>query len=377
MHQPQRAMARDFLTEHDLDAALFAHPATITWLTGFAPPIQLGPHPFAGGPPLLWFDGERFTLVVVDGQADAASAFAEEPDAQVFTYLGYTYQQNIDGPRRLQEVLTALWQAGGTGRIGVELDSIPASVLATLWRCLGTPEYVRIDGLLSPLRMVKTDEEIARMRAAFRLSDTGHAAARTAVRPGVREIDVWAAVHSAIEREAGKRVPLGNDCIVGARSWNVGGWPLDWAMNEGDSLIVDLSPIPDGYWADGCATYVAGTPSAQQNELHAVVREALAVGASMLRPGAIAGEIDEAMRESIRRAGHPGYPHHGGHGLGVTSHEAPRIVPDSQEVLQAGMVIMLEPGIYLPGRTGVRLEDGYLITPEGAELLTQHSKDLT
>lgn len=377
MHEQQRTLARLALEDRQVEAALFAHPATITWLTGFAPPVQLGPHPYAGGPPLLWYDGERFTLVVVDGHAELASAFAEEADGAVITYTGYTYQQPIDGPRRMLEALSHLWAVNSRARVGVEIQSLTASVLATLWRSGATPNFAAIDGLLTPLRMVKTAEEIAKMRAAFRLSDVGHAAAREAVHPGAREIDVWAAVHAAIERAAGKRVPLGNDCVVGTRPWNVGGWPLDFAITEGDSLIVDLSPIPDGYWSDGCATYVAGTPSEHQKEIHAIVREALALGASMLRPGTISGEIDEAMREHIRRAGHPGYPHHGGHGIGATGHESPRIIPDSEEVLEAGMVIMLEPGIYLPGRTGVRLEDGFLITPEGAEILTNHSRELT
>lgn len=377
MHQPQRALARDLLRDRRLDAALFAQPATITWLTGFAPPMQLGPNPNAGGPPLLWYEGEQFTLIVVDAHAEAAAAFADELDGAVLTYTGYTYQQAIDGPRRLQEALTRLWAGGGSGAVGMELNHLPAAVTATLWKRRNGPHFQAIDGLLAPLRAVKTEEEIARLRYAFHLAEVGHAAARAVVHAGVREIDVWAAVHAAIEKEAGRRVPLGNDCVVGTRPWNVGGWPLDWSITAGDSLIVDLSAIPDGYWSDSCATYVAGTPTDLQKELHAVVREALTLGASMLRPGMVAGDIDEAMREFIRRAGHPGYPHHGGHGVGVTGHEAPRIIPDSDEILQAGMVVMLEPGIYLPGRTGVRLEDGYLITPGGAELLTHHAKDLT
>jgi len=169
---------------------------------------------------------------------------------------------------------------------------------------------------------------------------------------------------------------MGNDCVVGYRAENIGGWPLDHALRPGDSIIVDLSTIRYGYWSDSCATYVAGAPTPRQQAIHEVVGEALAFGASLLRPGAVAGEIDRQLRRFIADAGYPVYPHHSGHGVGVTGHEAPRIVPYSQEILAPGMVILLEPGIYFPGETGVRLEDAFLITEEGAIQLTTHEKRL-
>jgi Xaa-Pro aminopeptidase len=171
-------------------------------------------------------------------------------------------------------------------------------------------------------------------------------------------------------------VPVGNDCVVGTRQNNIGGWPEDRRLAAGESLIVDISAIRDGYWSDSCATYVAGQPSARQLDMHRVVSETLALGASLLRPGAVCKEIDRALRHHIEAAGYPVYPHHSGHGVGVSGHEGPRIVPYSEERLAPGMVILLEPGIYYPGETGVRLEDGFLITEDGAVQLTAHDKRL-
>lgn len=376
MFTRQRSLTRQFLQERRIDFALFANPATVNWLTGFAPPTQLGAHPYAGAPPLVWYEEGAFSLIVVDGLSSAASAFVQEEDGELLTYTGYTYTAPLEGAAHLHELLMARWANGRSGRTGVELAHVPASVMGALWKTHPGLDMVPVDGLLAPLRAVKTEEEIATLRLAFHLADVGHAAARRAAQPGMREIDVWAAVHTAIEREAGRRIALGNDCIVGTRPFNVGGWPADFMLVEGGSLIVDLSPIVDGYWADSCATYVAGKPTEQQRELHSVVSQALALGASMLRPGTVAGDIDHAMRELIRKAGHPGYPHHSGHGVGVTGHETPRIIPNSTDVLQAGMVVLLEPGIYLPGRTGVRLEDAFLITPTGPLQLTTHDKSL-
>lgn len=381
MHEQQRQRAGELLHEKGIDAALFASPASVTWLTGFAPPIQTGPHPFAAAPPLVWWDGERFTLIVVDGLAGAAASFAAEPDGDVLAYRGYTIEAPIDSATHLSAALRSLWEGRSVARtfrrIGLESWAAPAALRDALSDGpFAAVQWIPIDGWLAPLRMVKTEEEVQKLRENFRLTDIGHAAARNAVRAGAREIDVWLAARQAVEAAAGCRVPMGNDCVVGYRAENIGGWPLDHALRPGDSIIVDLSTIRYGYWSDSCATYVAGAPTPRQQAIHEVVGEALAFGASLLRPGAVAGEIDRQLRRFIADAGYPVYPHHSGHGVGVTGHEAPRIVPYSQEILAPGMVILLEPGIYFPGETGVRLEDAFLITEEGAIQLTTHEKRL-
>jgi Xaa-Pro aminopeptidase len=230
---------------------------------------------------------------------------------------------------------------------------------------------IPLDGALVPLRMLKTDEELAKLRANFALTDAGLAAARAAVRPGASELDVWAALEAAILKAAGRRVPIGNDCTVGRRAHR-GGWPLDVAILPGDSFVVDLSTQLDGYWSDSCATYYAGAPSDRQVALHRTVSAALDLAISLARPGVVAGEIDRQVRAYMAGAGYPVYFHHTGHGVGVTGHEEPRIVPYSEIALASGMVIMVEPGVYFPDETAIRLEHALLITASGAEVLTRH-----
>ena len=380
MHVEQRQRTRDLLHSRGVDTAIFAHPHSVTWLTGFAPPVQVGRNLFAAGPALVIFAGGRFTLVVVDAWAELAAPFAAEPDGAVLAYQGYTIEQEIDGAGQLRRVLADLGAAGaGSGRLGVETFETPLAVAERLAGGLaeaGAHSPVAIDGWLRPLRTVKTGEELAKLRANFALGDRGHAAGRTAAVAGASEIEVWAAVESAIQTAAGCRVPVGNDCVVGSRQNNIGGWPEDRRLATGESLIVDISAVHAGYWSDSCATYVAGQPPSRQVAIHRVVSEVLALGASLLRPGAVCKEIDRAMRHAIESAGYPVYPHHSGHGVGVSGHENPRIVPYSEERLAPGMVILLEPGIYFPGETGVRLEDGFLITEDGAVQLTAHDKRL-
>jgi Xaa-Pro aminopeptidase len=380
MHQEQRQRAQAHLKAKGIERALFANPSTVRWLTGFAPPVQVGPNFFAGGPPLVWYEAGHFSLLVVDAYAADTAAFDEQVDGAVMTHLGYTIEQPPAGAAHLtanlrQTIAKSVSQ--GSGKVGIEERDVPAYFLGLVRDLLpGGVDFAPVDGWLEPLRMVKTDEELAKLRENFALTDIGHAVARRAVIPGKREIDIWAEIHSTIQQAAGRRVPLGNDCVVGYRDNNIGGWPVDYEIRLHDSLIVDLSTILYGYWSDSCATYYAGEPTPQQVAMHRTVQEALELAISLIRPGAIAREIDQKIRQFIAEAGYPVYPHHTGHGVGVTGHEAPRIVPYSEEVLQKGMVILLEPGIYLPGETGVRLEDALLVTSDGAEVLTKHDKSL-
>jgi Xaa-Pro dipeptidase len=368
MHEEQRQRAHDYLKSQGIARALFASPASVTWLTGFAPPVQVGPSPFAGGPPLAWYAEGEWTLIVLDGHSEAAAASG----IPIVSYQGYTIDAPIAGHDHLAAALRTV-TGSFRGRVGIEQWALPAYLLGVL---PAGARPVPIDGALAPLRAIKTAEELEKLRANFALTDIGHAAARAAVRPGQREIDVWTAIHSAVQQTAGRRVPLGNDCVVGYRQANIGGWPLDLTIRPGDSVVVDLSTILDGYWADSCGTYYAGAPSEQQVAMHRDAAAALEFAISLVRPGAVSGEIDARVRQFIADAGYPVYPHHTGHGVGVTGHEEPRIVPYNTTSLAPGMVILLEPGIYFPGATAVRLEDAVLVTDEGAEVLTKHDKSL-
>jgi Xaa-Pro dipeptidase len=370
MHAEQRERAHALLASRGVERALFAARASVLWLTGFAPPVNLGPHPFAGGPPLIWYAGGAFTLIVMDAHADAAAAVG----IPVVSYPAYTIEAPIASAAGIADTLRAATRGdAASGAVGAELVDLPAALAQVLppHRAL-TP----IDGWLEPLRRRKTAEELAKLRANFDLVAVGHRAARAAVRPGNREIDVWNALEGAIQAVAGERVAVGNDCTVGYRDMNIGGWPGTWPIRPGDSFIVDLSTQLGGYWSDSCATYYAGPPSERQVAMHRTARAALELAISLARPGAVAGEIDRQVRQLIADAGYPVYPHHTGHGVGATSHEEPRIVPYSRLALEPGMVVMLEPGIYFPGETAVRLEHAVLVTEGAPELLTSHAVDL-
>lgn len=324
---------------------------------------------------MVWFEDGYWTLMVLDSQEVNAGEFARQPNCALVSYTGYTVDQPLTGQVKLRGLFRSVVRNNLSGKIGVELRDAPADIVLSLHE-LGAAELIPTDTWLDHFRPIKTAEELTKLRANFDLTGIGHAAARQAAQVGATEIDVWNAAHYAIEKAAGQRVPLGNDCVVGYRTENIGGAPLDLEIRAADSIIVDLSVILNGYWSDSCATYYPGEPTPKQKAMHQTAQRALDMAISMVKPGAVAKEIDAALREFIRKEGYPVYPHHSGHSLGVTSHEDPRIVPYNDMPLQENMVVMLEPGIYFPKETAVRLEDAVLVTKDGAEILTHHDKSL-
>ena len=370
MHQEQRDRTQAILRERGLERALFAHPGNITWLTGLPAPWRAGADLYAGGPSLIWYEGGAFTLIAMDREAAAAETFGQQRGCQVVGYQGYSYTEQPAGPDLLAAALKEV--AGGTGNsaIGLETRHLPLFLVHALQEAVGSDKPLTpIDGWLDGPRMLKTAGEIAAMRRNYELITVAQNAAKEAVQPGKLELDVWYAIHMALQQTAGQTMPLGNDCTVGRRG---GGPPHPVEILETDSFVVDLSTILEGYWSDSCVTYYATVPSPKQVKMHRTAAEALDLAISLARPGAVAREIDHQVRGFITNAGFPVYPHHTGHGIGVMGHEAPRIVPHSDEVLQAGMVIMLEPGIYYPGETGVRLEHAVLVTEDGPEVLSTY-----
>ena len=361
---------RDYLRTNGITAALLSNPFTLTWLTGYAPPIQTGPSPFEGGPALGWWREGELSLILADMEAGAAAATG----AQVRDYVGYTIEEPLNCMERqaaaLREVLTK--HTALTGTVGVELNFLPAAFASVIHEALPQATLQPLDGRLDPLRAVKTADEIEKIRAALRLCDLAQADIRDYAQPGLSELELWGAMKARLEVAAGTRLPILADLVGGVRTAEIGGLPLAYTMQPGDPIIFDVVPRLDGYWGDNAATYFVGEPSAEMTKAYDVVHDSLRRGIDMIRPGLRASDLDRTLREAIRGAGYEPYPHHTGHGLGVAYHEEPRIVPYNDMLLEAGMVIAIEPGIYLPGVGGVRLEHALLVTMDGCEVLTQH-----
>lgn len=359
-----------YLAAQGAEAALLSSPFTITWLTGYAAPIETGPSPFEAGPAVGWWRDGELTLILSDTEGPSA----QECGVRTREYAAYALDQPLRATDRQVQVLTELLREHGAleGRVGVERDFLPAALAETLHLSLPHATLLPIDEDLPRLRILKTAQEIGRIRASLELCDLGQAYIRDHVAPGMTELDLWTGMKGHLEIAAGSRLPVVADLIAGARAGGIEGSPTAHALQEGDAVILDVVPRLNGYWGDNAGTYFAGEPRAELRAIYSVVRDALYRAIDAIRPGVSAGEIDELLRGEIKSAGHEPYPHHSGHGLGTANHEHPRLVPGNEMRLEAGMVLAVEPGIYLGERGGVRLEHAVLVTEDGCEVLTRH-----
>lgn len=358
------------LTRQHISAALLTHPGTITWLTGYAPPVQTGPNPFEGSPALaLWKDG-RLTLVVSDIEAGAGrKAGVEEID-----YLAYSINAPIAGfDNQSQSLEKALAGLGAyKGSFGLEYHYLPASLLEVVQKALPGAALTSLDGAFDLYRAIKSPEELQRIRAALKLADLAQFETQKLLEPGKSEIELWGALKARLEVEAGGRLTLLADFVAGMRTAEIGGLPGSYVLKEGDPVIADIVPRLNGYWGDNAATHFVGEPVSELRKMYRIVLETLRKGIQAARPGVRACDLDNLLRSAIRDQGYSPYPHHSGHGLGASYHEEPRLVPYNTLPLEPGMVVAIEPGIYTPGVGGVRLEDVVLVTADGCETLTRH-----
>jgi Xaa-Pro aminopeptidase len=360
----------EFFKQENILAALFTNPATITWLTGYAAPIQTGPSPFEGGPALGWWHDGKVRLVMSDMEAGNARALGLE----VRDYLAYTIEEPIAG---FQNQAQALWgvlseYSALRGGVGVEYNHLPAPQIDLLRQALPNVDFKPLDGRLEGMRAIKNEQEIEKIKAALKLCDFAQEETALLARAGRQEIEIWGALKGLMEIRAGGRLPVLADFIAGVRTADIGGLPGNYSLQEGDPVIADIVPRLNGYWGDNAGTYFVGEPAAELRKAYEVVKTTLQKGLEAVKPGVKACDLDAQMREAIQQAGYPVYPHHSGHGIGTSYHEEPRIVPYNPLKLESGMVVALEPGIYLPGVGGVRLEDVALVTADGCEVLTHH-----
>lgn len=247
-----------------------------------------------------------------------------------------------------------------------------------LKRALGGVRLKPVSGLVEKLRLVKDPLELKELGKAIEIADAGFKEAARLIRrcsKGLTELDVCA----AIERVLKKKGAIGPsfDIIVasGARSALPHGIASGKRIKKGELVIVDMGSLYKGYHSDATRTYITGAPTKRQLKIYDLVRTAHDLAISSIRPGVKAADIDRAARDHIERAGFGKYFGHGtGHGTGLNIHEGPSISPKSKDVVEQGMVFTIEPGIYVPGFGGVRIEDMVLVTNDGAEVLTKASQ---
>lgn len=238
------------------------------------------------------------------------------------------------------------------------------------------PEDTPVDlgTILRGLRRKKEADEIALIKETTRACEAGHAKAREILAAGLSEYDMFQAVYAAVMQKAGRPCLIYGDFRATTPTQiKAGGLPTQYKLKAGNFFILDYSVVLDGYRCDFTNTLCVGDPNAKQKHLFETVSAAMRSGEKSLRAGALAKDVFDATEKPIRDAGlAENFKHHAGHGIGLAHPEAPILVPESDDVLIAGDVVTLEPGLYVEGIGGIRIEHNYLITEAGYERISNH-----
>ena len=355
----------------DADWALVTSPAALAHLAAFrASPFVFNAQNAAAA---LLFGRDGTAVLFADNlqESFAETAFVTERVQPTW------YECITPAPHRgqlLWDLVSERIDAIGPKALAVEGTAVPAALRDKQSRVM----FHDIDAALLSLRARKDPDEVAQLEECLRIATLGIEAVRQQIQPGMTELQAWHLVHEACSREAGEIVLLYGDFASGPRAEQGGGPATSRVIQSGDLVLLDFSVVLCGYRGDFANTLVCGMqPTPQQTHWFDACLAAMQAGEAMLRPGVEARYVHAAVLSEFAKVGLADrFPHHSGHGIGVSHPESPFLVPESEEVLAEGNVLTLEPGLYAPGHGGMRFERNYVITADGMRTLSTHTLSL-
>ena len=344
---------RKTLNEEGLDALLVSDPLHIRYLSGFS------------GDSGLALVGPERTFLITDFRYEE-QARIEAPEVQL-----------LIAEEGFIEKMAKLPQEAMGRRIGFEETHLPYKAYKKLGEHISHAEWIAQEDLVERLAIVKDAREIAHIREAVRIGDCVFEQIVPLLKPGITEREIAAEIDYAIR----KRTPEGPSFEAIVASGHRASMPhasiSERSLELGDLVILDFGAVFRGYASDMTRTLSIGTPTAPQRKIYEIVLQAQEAAIAAAKADMPCAELDRVARTIIQDAGYgPQFGHSLGHGVGLNVHEEPRISSKSDQILKPGMAITIEPGIYLPGWGGVRIEDLVIIREDGCENLTAAPKQL-
>lgn len=352
------------LRTSDLDAVILNPGPTLTHLSGLH--FHLMERPVV----LLFAKDQTPAIVLPELELQKVASLPYE--LQVFSYA--------ENPAEWGEVFRKAAQSLGLDgkRIGVE----PRQLRLLEFRYVrdGAPEadYPDASDVLSELRLRKDKAEVDAMRRAVKIAQDALEATIPSIRIGMTEKELAAELVTQLLRHGSEpELPFAPIVSGGPNSANPHASPTERRVQAGDLLVVDWGAAYDGYISDLTRTFAVGEVEDEYRKIHQIVQDANAAGRAAAKPGVPCANVDKAARDVIEQAGYGVYfTHRTGHGIGMEGHEDPYMRGDNMQLLEPGMAFTVEPGIYLPGRNGVRIEDNVVITENGADVLSDMPREI-
>lgn len=355
MYGPRLSRFRASLSSTGVDTILVTDPLNIYYLTGFT-------GAFDGDPFFLFVSPSEALLIVDFRYAAQAKAESSVPTAEW-------------KDRTLKGLASFLPE--GTKRMGFEAESLAVARLESLTEAFSGVEMTPTEGAVRALRMIKDQVEVDSIAAAAVLGDAAFDHALGLIEPGVVEREIALEIEYHMRKRGAEKEGFQTIVASGKRSALPHGRAGTKPLSVGDLITIDLGARFEGYCSDMTRTVVLGKASEEQRKVYDLVLKAQSLALEAVKPGAPCKEVDSIARSFIEEAGYGRYFGHGlGHGVGLEVHERPALSPKSEDVLAEGMVVTVEPGVYIEDFGGVRIEDLVLVTEEGKKILSHSPKML-
>ncbi|NWG07631.1 MAG: aminopeptidase P family protein [Chloroflexi bacterium] len=352
------------LQRSGLDAVILNPGPTLTYLTGLH--FHLMERPVV----LLFAKDQDPAIVLPELELQKVASLPYK--LQVFAYP----ENPVEWDNAFRKAVQALGLDGK--RIGVE----PRQLRLLEFRHIksGAPEadYPDASDVLAGLRLRKDKAEVDAMRRAVKIAQGALESTIPFIKVGVTEKEIASElVMQLLKHGSDSELPFAPIISGGPNAANPHASPSDRGLQVGDLLVVDWGAASDGYISDLTRTFAVGEVDDEYKKIHKIVQEANAAGRAAGKPGVPCAEVDKAARDVIEKAGYGEFfTHRTGHGIGMEGHEEPYMRGDNMQILESGMAFTVEPGIYLPGRNGVRIEDNVVITDTGADVLSDMPREM-
>lgn len=336
--------------EQKIDVLLISNPYNIRYLTGLdLSNAELVISPFACA---LFIDA-RYSLIAQQSS--------------------YDFSVEVIQFKHKEEEVVCWIKDHGFHNLGLEAHYISYKAFIK-WQEKVSGQVIPCENLVEHIRLRKDESEISCLKKAIKVVERTNDRIPNILMNslGESERQISVEIDYLLKKEGAERLSFDLIVAIGDRSAMPHAIPSSQKLRSGDLILVDMGAVYSGYCSDVTRLFVLDERRVEIVDIFQILKEAQAAATDKVKPGVLAKEIDSAARSVIEKAGYGSYFGHGtGHGVGLEIHELPRIAPNSEVVIDEGMVFTIEPGIYLPGRFGLRLEDMVLVTKEGAELLTQ------
>lgn len=345
------ARIRERLQEHGVDVFIGSNAVSRRYLTGFT-----------GSAGFVWLTPTQQALLT-------DFRYVEQVKAQCPSW-------ELIQIESFGETLNKLVNQNGVKRIAFESDTVTIKQLEE-WKEKTNAEFVGVSGWVQELRMIKTTEEIESIRKAAKIGDEAFAKLLPKIRSGVAEQDLALELEFLMRKMGASGMSFSPIVASGPNSALPHARPSERILSHGDFVVFDFGCIVNGYCSDMTRTVIVGEPTEKHLLIYDLVLKAQMESLAAVAPGKSGAEIDSIARGVISDAGYGEYFGHGlGHGVGLEIHENPRLSKIDHTILRPGMVVTVEPGVYLPGFGGVRIEDLVLVTDDGHDIFSSTFKEL-